>query len=303
MERIEVKKLCLKIIDLLDKNYVISSTKDKVIEGINNKLINGVYDSLTNYDDFVTTLTEDLVKFTGDKHLYVRKIEDNNSNQDNYNWQQKEKDDEIKHNYGFTEVRILEGNVGYIKIIEFMNPDRGIGTAIAAMKFIENTNATIIDIKDNGGGYGGLAEYLISYFFSEEPTLLSTTYINIEDKVKTYQTFTHPFVLGKRRENHKLFILINNKTASAAEYFAYTLQSNNKAIVLGEISAGGANRNTFFHLNDKLRISISTGYPSVESTGTNWEGTGVIPNIACSSAEALNVAMDEILEEICFQNC
>ena len=295
MERIEVKNLCLKIIELLDKNYVVASVKDRVIEGISNKLTNGFYDSLTNYEDFAVTLTEDLIKLTGDKHLYVRKIEDNCTNQDNYNWQQKEKDDEIKYNYGFIEVRILEGNIGYLKIIEFMNPDRGIDTAIAAMKLIENTKATIIDIRDNGGGYGGLAEYLISYFFSDEPTLLSTTYMNIKEEIKTYQTFTHSFVVGKRRENHKLYILINNKTASAAEYFAYTLQSNNKAVVLGQASAGAANRNTFFDLNSKLRISISTGYPSIEATGINWEGTGVIPDIVSSSEEALAVAMGEIL--------
>lgn len=82
----------MKIIELLDENYVITSTKDKVVVGIKNKLANGSYD---------------LVNFTEDKHLYVRKIEDDSSSQVVFNWQQKEKDDELKYTYGFKEVRIF----------------------------------------------------------------------------------------------------------------------------------------------------------------------------------------------------
>jgi retinol-binding protein 3 len=295
MKKDEIESICAKIIELVENHYVITSKKNKIINGVVKKMKDGCYDFFNSYDEFVTKFNNDLRELSGDNHLYLKSLQEGMQGYENKNnWLQAEKNDEIRFNFGFTEVKILPENVGYLKIEKFMNPDKGIETTIAAMKFIENTSSTIIDIRDNGGGYGGLAEYLISYFFHEEPTILSTTYFSDNGKITANQTFTHPFVIGKRRCNHNLYILINNKTASAAEYFAYTLQSNNKAIIIGEISAGGANRNTFFEINSELRISISTGYPIIEATKTNWEGTGVIPNKLCPSGDALNIALEEI---------
>jgi hypothetical protein len=57
MEKIEIETLCFKMIELLDNNYVITSTKSKILDGIRKKLNNGDYNSLTNYDAFASLLT------------------------------------------------------------------------------------------------------------------------------------------------------------------------------------------------------------------------------------------------------
>ncbi|GAA0368644.1 S41 family peptidase [Bacillus horti] len=291
------KGIVTKVIELLEANYVVTEKTEEIVEGIKKKLDEGQYESLDNYEDLANVLTTDLLELSGDKHLYVRAIakDKGESKLSLDDWLKQEREEEITENYGFTEAKILDGNIGYLKITGFMHPDRGIDTCNAAMKFLENTKAIVIDIRNNGGGYGGLSEYLISYFFDEMPTHLSTTYF-MEEGATEAQTFSHSFVVGKRRveKEHKLYILVNEKTVSAAEYFAYVLQANKKAIIVGETSAGGAYRNTYFPLNEKLRISISTGRPIIKATGTSWEGVGVIPDLPCNSDHAIELALEHI---------
>jgi hypothetical protein len=61
---------------------------------------------LTDYDAFTSLLTDSLRDLSGDKHLFVENISEGNSystHENEYDWLQKEKEDEIKYNYGFTE--------------------------------------------------------------------------------------------------------------------------------------------------------------------------------------------------------
>ncbi|MFS1515809.1 S41 family peptidase [Bacillus sp. SCS-151] len=277
-----------KVIELLEQHYVVASKKEKLLSGLREKNSDD-FKNIKYLSEFATFVTEMLMQLSGDKHLYIELFTDQeDGNFLEEDWLKKELESERTNNFGFTEVKVMPNNIGYMKITQFMNPDRGIDTAIAAMKMLENTDATIIDLRHNRGGYGELGEYILSYFFDDEPILLSTTH---DMNIKDFQTFTHPFVVGKRKLNHPLYILINCKTGSAAEYFTYVLQAHEKAIIVGEPSAGAANRNTYYPLTDGIRLSISTGEPIVEITGSNWEGEGVIPNIKCAPEDALDKAI------------
>ncbi|WP_096187206.1 S41 family peptidase [Evansella halocellulosilytica] len=289
------KEIIQKAIALIDEHYVFQEKKAEIIDRMKGKMDQGTYGNCSNDDALAKALTTDLVEISEDKHLYVKAIQEKETigKERVDEWMKKEKEDERNENFGFIEVKVMDGNVGYLRISQFMNPDRGIDTANAAMKLIENAAATVIDVRNNGGGYGGLAEYVSSYFFPDEPKLLSTTVFK-EKEMTSFQTFTHPFVVGKRRLNHQLYIIVNEKTASAAEYFAYVLQANKKAVIVGGTSAGAANRNTYFALSDKLRISISTGTPIIEATGTNWEGKGVIPDLPCKDVNVFERIYEHI---------
>ena len=46
----------------------------------------------------------------------------------------------------------LPGNVGYLELTGFMSPEAAAGPAAAAMNFLANTDALIIDLRKNGGG-------------------------------------------------------------------------------------------------------------------------------------------------------
>ena len=76
-----------------------------------------------------------------------------------------------------------------------------------------------------------------------------------------------------------LYILIDGRTASAAESTAYTLQAAKRAIVVGEPSAGAANPGGEFPAGDGFFVFISTSTTVNPITGTNWEDSGVKPDV------------------------
>ncbi len=271
--------LCQSIIQLIEQHYVQTALIKPITQTLQDNLARGEYHNIST-TDLATRLTQDLQAICHDRHVYVA-LPKAVSNQD---WATHEQKREIKQNFGFTEMSLLEGNIGYLKILEFMHPDRGIATAIAAMTVLQHTNALLIDLRGNGGGYGGLAEYLISYFFTDEPQLLSTTHFR--DSSQTFQTSTLPFVVGLRRVDLPLYILVDQKTGSAAEWFTYTLQSLGKCVVIGETTLGAANRNAFFSLEQGLKLSLSVGMPISAVTNGNWEGVGIIPDLACLAEQA-----------------
>jgi C-terminal processing protease CtpA/Prc len=125
-------------------------------------------------------------------------------------------------------------------------------------------------------------EYILNHYFEGEPIELSTTR---SSKGDSQVTFTSDLIYGKLRVGTPLYVLIDEKTASAAEYFAYTLQAFKKAVIVGRSSAGGANRNEYFDLPAGLRMSISVASPVNPVTGTNWEGKGVIPDVVSDDPE------------------
>ncbi len=298
LTRKEITEITKQIPRLISENYVLENKKDDIVDRFNKEISSKKYLSITNPDTLAKTLTTDLRAISNDKHLYV-KYYASTEKKEEFDWDAWEKEERIlerKQNFGFTEVKIFQDNIGYIKIVEFMHPQRGMPTAVAAMKLIENTDGLIIDIRDNGGGYGGLMNYVLNHYFDGGPTHISTTIYSEEDKLPNKE-YSSDLVYGKLRINTPLFIITNEKTGSAAEFFAYTLQSFGKAKVIGQSTAGAAHMNSFYPLNENFRISISTGAPINPKTNTNWEGTGVIPDYVIQENE-IEKAVELIKKEI-----
>lgn len=290
----DIKLITDQIGNLINEHYVFQESKGRIVSEFEQKVKSGKYDAITNPDSLAGILSHDLKSISNDGHLYVRYLSTNDTvKKDVKDWEKQELEREIRSNYGFREVQILENNIGYIKITEFMRPKRAMQTAVAAMKLVENTDALIIDLRGNGGGYPGIMEYILNHYFDGPPTLLSTTYFG-DSTLHPAPNYTSDLVYGKLRLGTPLYILIDNKTASAAEYFAYTLQAQKKAVVVGETSAGAANMNSFFPLPYNLRISISTASPVNEITKTNWEQRGVQPDYPVNAEDAKDKSMEII---------
>ncbi|MEP1096068.1 MAG: S41 family peptidase [Cyclobacteriaceae bacterium] len=279
LTRKEINTITSQIPKLILENYVLSEKKVPLANAFLQKIESRKYVEINNPDSLAKVLTKDLREISLDKHLYVKYIEPNEKKQE-FDWDAWESEERIlekKQNFGFTEIRILEGNIGYLKIVEFMHPQRGMQTAVATMKFVENTEGLIIDIRGNGGGYGGLMNYILNHYFDGGPTHISTTIYSEKDKLPNKE-YSSDLVYGKLRVNTPLYIITDEKTGSAAEFFAYTLQSFGKAKIVGQATAGAAHMNSFYPLNETFRISISTGAPINPKTNTNWESVGVIPD-------------------------
>ncbi|WP_432711037.1 S41 family peptidase [Pedobacter sp.] len=294
LSKTQITDITSHIGNLIMSNHVVKKDRQQIVDLFNFKIKSGKYYAINDPDNFAKTVSADLREISNDGHLYIEYSGNASRTSDNNKlWEKEELKREKLLNYGFREVQILENNIGYIKIVEFMHPKRSMQTAIATMKLVENTSALIVDLRGNGGGYPGIMEYILSHYFEGEPILLSTTYFS--DKTKNpVTTYSSDLIYGKLRVNNPLYILIDKKTASASEYFAYVLQAHKKAKIVGENSAGGANRNTYFSLPENFRISISTTVPIIEITKSNWEHKGVAPDYIVKSEDAKAKAIDLI---------
>src|SRR5262249_8104658 len=92
-------------------------------------------------------------------------------------------------NGGFEKVERLQGNIGYVEVRSFAFPKRGYEAAVAAMSFVSETEALIIDIRRNGGGDPDTVAELSTYFF-DEPVHLNDLYFRPDNT--THQFWTMP---------------------------------------------------------------------------------------------------------------
>ena len=95
--------------------------------------------------------------------------------------------------------------------------------------------------------------------------------------------------LTQEKYKQPLYILVNKKTASAAEAFAFTLQAQGRAVIIGQTSAGGAHMNTWYPVNDEIFVSVSTAAPVLPGTERSWEGKGVKPDHVVEEGKELDV--------------
>jgi tetratricopeptide (TPR) repeat protein len=159
-----------------------------------------------------------------------------------------------------------------------------------ALNFIENTDAIIVDLRNNIGGSPTTVQFLSSYFF-DKPVHLNNIYWRRGDYIEEFWTIDSIGI--KKRPDVPVFILISKNTFSGGEEFAFSLKNQKRATLIGEQTAGAANPGYTFRINERFNIFIPTGRSVNPVTGTNWEGKGVNPDISMKSKEALTFAMEK----------
>lgn len=200
-------------------------------------------------------------------------------------------------NYGLRRVEILPGNVGYLDMrqfadIDFDDPnDPARRTIDAALAFVAGTDAVIIDLRDNGGGSPAMVGYLTSAFTPKGADIFNTFHSR-----RGTQSEAPPISYPTPNLTVPVYILTSGRTGSAAEAFAYTMQSARRAVVVGDASGGAANPGGTVPVGGGFGVFISMGSPINPITKRNWEGSGVAPDIAVPAADALVEAQTRALE-------
>ena len=80
-----------------------------------------------------------------------------------------------------------------------------------------------------------------------------------------------------------LYLLIDDKTFSAAESFSFGMQRTSRAVLVGVRTAGGGHMNMPFDLAGGFGASISVGRTFDPQTGEGWQSTGVVPGASSFS--------------------
>lgn len=245
----------------------------------------GQYAQIKDPIAFADQLSVDLLAVCHDKHLHVhydpRPIDKHQVMEDNIELSR-------SRNFGFKELKILDGNIGYLNLSYFEATAKGGATATMAMNFLSNTNAIIIDLRSNGGGSTDMVQLLASYLFEGEPQPLTDIFWRPTNTLTQFKTL--PYVLGKRMPNTDVYILTSQNTFSAAEDFCYSLQNLKRVTIIGETTGGGAHPVEEVEASDHIIIIIPEGRSISAITKTDWEGTGVKPDIMVPAKDALLTA-------------
>jgi C-terminal processing protease CtpA/Prc len=191
-------------------------------------------------------------------------------------------------NFGFEKVERMQGNIGYIDLRGFNDPEAGADTVAAAMNFVANTDALIFDLRQNGGGDPAMVALICSYLFGDQPVHLNDLYWRKENK--TDEFWTKASVAGRKYGARDVYVLTSSRTFSGAEEFSYNLKNLKRATVIGETTGGGAHPGGMVRLSDHFGAFVPIGRAISPITRTNWEGTGVEPDIKVPKEQALKTA-------------
>ncbi len=290
-----------KLLEALEKGYVFPETAEKMNQSIRARLAAKEYDSISSAREFAKILTSDLQEVSKDKHLRVNyhpeKIPERGpGGPPPPEERQRMRVQMSRDNFGFEKVERLRGNVGYLDLRGFLPAEFSAETAAAAMNFLAYTDALIIDLRQNGGGDPATVAFLSSYLF-DDTVHLNDLYFRPANS--TRQWWTLPHVPGHRYGKDKpVWVLISNRTFSAAEEFSYNLQNLKRATLVGETTRGGAHPGGMARLDDHFGAFLPSGRAINPISKTNWEGTGVSPDIRTPADQALKTAHLEALRRI-----
>jgi len=193
-----------------------------------------------------------------------------------------------QHNFGLTKMEILPGNVGYLEVSGFMGTD-GYEDALGdAMRFLARTDAVIIDVRRNGGGNGEMSHLLFSHFLPATP--VPTIRVKTRDADEPMLMHSVADVPGPRRTDVPLYVLTSRGTASAAEEFSFVLKNRQRATLVGDRTAGAGHMVGGFPATHGFIASVSITRVSDPTTGAEWEGIGVAPDVKVAPEQALATA-------------
>jgi hypothetical protein len=279
----------------LTRDYVFPEVAAKIATAIRDSARAGRYDPVTSAIRFAELLTADLQAVGHDKHLRVRYSAKPLPDDAPRNGPPTDAERARLHavatrnNAAFVKAERLAGNIGYVKIDGFMPPDEAGPPAAAAMSFIADTDALILDLRDNHGGWPASVAIVVSYLFADADQVHINDFYERGDG-STRQFWTAPSLPGRRYPGKPVYVLTSHETFSGGEECAYDLQALKRATVVGEITGGGANPGRPVKIADHFDVFVPTGRAVNPVTRTSWEGVGVKPDIATPAAQALDTA-------------
>ena len=285
----------------LQAGYIFPEKAAEMAQAVREHSQSGRYDRLGRAQAFAQTLTGDLQAVSRDRHLEV--VYFRGEVPDELPDAEPTADERRARaalgqrvNYGFERVERLDGNVGYLEIRSFNFTANMIdSTLAAAMTFLANTDALIIDVRRNGGGEPEMVAAVCSYLLPPN-RLINKFYWRPQDRWDEFRTSR---VSGRHYGmTRPVYVLTSENTFSGAEEFAYDLQTQRRGEVVGDTTGGGAHPGGMRRVAEHFGVWLPSGRAVNPVTGKNWEGTGVRPDVPAAASEALRKAHVRALQRL-----
>jgi hypothetical protein len=289
---------------VIDSVYVLAEPAQRIVTTLRGNLASGAYDDITDPAAFAERLESDCQAVNHDGHFGIRALPPLDptvaaarQDEDPAETERRRRRDAAS-NYGFRQVEILAGGVGYLRFDRFADGEEAFAAATAAMNFLANCDAVILDLRQNGGGAASMIRYLAGYLFPESTHLINW---DIRARGITRQSHSADFVPGRRLTEQPVYVLTSGRTFSAAEEFTFDLRNHERAVVVGETTGGGGHTVAgyafgFEGFRMMIRVPYGRAYNPLNNEG--WEGVGVRPHIAVPAAQALDAAHADALRKL-----
>jgi hypothetical protein len=287
----------------LDDAYVFPDKAKEMTRSVRARAKRGEYDRITSAHAFADSLTGHLQAVSRDKHLRVRysarPLPDEPPDAEPSAVQAREAEAFGRQvNFGVERAERLMGNVGYLELRSFgFSAAMADAAVAAAMNLLANTDALIIDVRRNGGGDPEMVALVCSYLLGPGEILINKFYWRPQDRWDEFRT--KATVSGRHYGTTKpVYVLTSERTFSGAEEFAYDVQTQKRAEIVGDTTGGGAHPGGMRRVTENFGVWVPSGRAVNPITDTNWEGTGVRPDVPVSSEAALRTAHIRALERL-----
>lgn len=297
----KIHEMVKNLADSIEVNYIDIKKASILKEKLLTELKEGKLDNIKEKYVLARHLSNALKKWSNDKHFNITLAGQRRMMPSSY-------DHFAKQNYFFEKIERLDGNIAYIKFDRFIPPSNAGSLVISAMLFAANSNAVIIDLRENMGGSPDTVG-LLAGFFMKKSTLLNIN--DFRDTGERYETWSAETEVIINSTNHKIstsdlkklknlpiYILTSKYTFSAAELFSSALQGHKRAKIVGEKTGGGGHGIRPFKISQGFQafIPFMRSYHPVTKKG--WEAIGIQPDIPSSKSNALRIARISILNEL-----
>ncbi|MEH6435313.1 S41 family peptidase [Massilia sp. DD77] len=291
------------LVKKLNDHYIFPDKAKHIETALRQRQREGKYDAISDGKQFAIQLTDDMRAVVRDLHMSVffspRPVPPDDAAgpppASQAEWEQRVPADKRQvmrqmANRSVEQVEHLTPRIGYLKVSGFPPSFLMAESYAAAMNRLADTDGLIVDLRNNGGGGADAVALLVSYFVDQRTRLND---IWDRDTGISTQYWTQDKLDGKRYGGKKpVIILAAAGTKSAGEDFAYTMQAMKRATVVGERTWGGAHPARPYRISEHF-LAVIPGRRTISPiTQTNWEGVGVIPDVAAKPDEALAVAKD-----------
>ncbi|XP_041672225.1 retinol-binding protein 3-like [Cheilinus undulatus] len=273
---------------LIADNYAFEAVGAKVAEQLRGLLAGGEYGMVVSKTSLEAKLSADLKTLSGDKSL---KTTSNPPVLPPMEYSPEMYIELVKVSF---QTDIFENNIGYLRFDMFGDFEEVKAIAQIIVEHVwnkvVNTDAMIIDLRNNVGGPTTAISGFCSYFFDADKQIMLDKLYNRQTGTTT-ELLTLPELTGARYGSKKsLLILTSSVTSGAAEEFVYIMKKLGRAMIVGETTAGDSHPPKVFSVGDTgVFLSIPTIHSDI-STGPAWEGTGITPHIPVAADAALGTA-------------
>lgn len=281
---------------LLVEHYVFPDVAEQIAAVLRQRRADGAY-AVGSAEELARLVTEDLQSVNGDRHLrllFHAEQVPSGKGEATMVGMRRDFDSSLG---GAPRVELLDGRVAVLELAPVLFPaEWAAGPLGAALTLVAPAEALILDLRRCRGGDPETVALVCSYFL-EQRTHLNTQLWRRGEVQEQSWSLTH--VPGARFGGTKpLYVLTGSGTFSGGEELTYDLQQLGRAVVVGERTGGGAHPREGWTVHPHLEATIPIGRSVNPVSGTNWEGTGVQPDVAVPAEDALARAHALALERL-----